>query len=77
MAVRWMWPPSSETLSSIFFGERVHAARVLADDELLQLADGRLRRADEAVQRPFADPMDAGIGQSLTNSQFFQPAPTV
>ena len=42
------------------FRERSRARRVLPDRQVLQLVDRSLDRADEAVQRPLADP-----GQSL------------
>ena len=69
-AVRWMWPPSSETLSIMRFDEGVDAARVLADREMREFAHGGFRRADEAVQRALADAVDAGIrhGRARTAS---------
>ena len=42
--------------------QRRDAARIRPDDEMFQLADRRLGRADEAVQRAFAEAGDAGIG---------------
>ena len=57
-------------------GQRIDAARILADREVLQLVDAGLGGADEAVQRALADAVDAGVGVDPTNSQFFQPAPT-
>ena len=46
-------------------GERVDAARVLADGEMLQLVHAGLGGADEAVQRALADAVDAGVGMDL------------
>ena len=45
-------------------GERTDAARVLADDEMLELADAGFGRADEAVERALADAVEALVGDA-------------
>ena len=46
-------------------GQRVDAARVLADGEMLELVHAGFGGLDEAVQRAFADAMDALVGVDL------------
>ena len=43
-------------------GERVDAARILADRKVLEFVHAGLGRLDEAVQRALADAMDARVG---------------
>src|SRR5581483_3789819 len=43
-------------------GERAHAPRILSNGEMLEFANAGLRRADEAVQRPLAYPVQSLIG---------------
>ena len=40
----------------------IHLARVLADRQMFQLADGGFGGADESVERPFPDAVQALIG---------------
>ena len=46
-------------------GERTDAARVLADDEMLEFAHAGFGGADEAVERPLADAVQALVGHDL------------
>ena len=46
-------------------GKRADAQRILADDEMLELADAGLGRADEAVERALADAVEPRIGVHL------------
>ena len=46
-------------------GERVDAARILSDRQVLQFMDAGLGRLDEAVQRAFADAVNALVGMDL------------
>ncbi len=46
-------------------GKCPDSQRILADDQVLELADAGLGGADEAVQRALADAVDAGVGVDL------------
>jgi hypothetical protein len=47
------------------FGERTDAAGILPDDQMFELADAGLGRADETVESALANAMDAGVGMDL------------
>ncbi len=46
-------------------GKRADTARVLADDQMLELAHTGFGSADEAVERPLADAVEAFVGENL------------
>ncbi len=56
-------------------GQRVDAARVLADGEMPELVHAGFRRLDEAVERALADAMDTLVGMDLDEQPVFPAGP--
>ncbi len=77
ITVRWMWPPSSETLSSMRFASAV----MRRGSSPMARWRSSWTPASVVAMKPLSVPspmpwMPASV-ETRTKSQFFQPAPTV